>query len=107
MRWIDAFSSWSAKDRADAYLYKLSQTFYETIADGADVETMLAQLDADWRKYATEQNKRLKSVAKFSIGPYQGQSMAMDSYVYPDKFGSMRISLRNMVKILVERFKEV
>ena len=106
MRWIDSFSSWSAKDRADAYLYKLSQEFYEAVANGADVEKSLSDADAAWRTRTAEQNKLTEAAGKLSSGPYAGQSARMHSYMYPEKFESTAIHLRNMVKIIVNRSKE-
>jgi hypothetical protein len=103
IRWFAMGQSWSAKDRADAYLYRLSQVFYENVATGSDVESELETAEANWRKYALEENKKLDAASKFSRGPYVGQSMRMDSYVYPDKFGSTKIHLHNIVKILKEQ----
>lgn len=104
MRWFAEGQSWSAKDRAEAYLYRLEQVFYESVANGLDVEEILAYCDMDWRHYATVQNKELEAAPTFSRGPYKGQSMRMDSYVYPDKFDDAKIHLRTMVRILEERF---
>lgn len=103
MRWLTDGQSWNAKDRAAAYLYRLEQVFYESVANGLDVEEILAYCDMDWRHYASAENKKLEAAPKFKRGPYFGQSMRMDSYVYPDKFGDTRIHLRNMVRILKER----
>ena len=106
MRWIECANSWNAGDRADAYLYRLCQFFYERIADGADVETTLDRLDCDWRSYAKIENAKIEAAGKFKHGPYSGQSTRMASFVYPDKFGDKKIHLRNMVKILKKRFGE-
>jgi hypothetical protein len=104
MRWLTDGQSRNAKDRAAAYLYRLEQVFYESVANGLDVEEILAYCDMDWRHYAAVQNEALETAPKFSRGPYKGQSMRMDSFVYPDKFDDAKIHLRTMVRILKERF---
>lgn len=106
MHAIACSNSWSAKDRVDAYLYRLKYAFYENVIAGADVESALNRAEFEWRKYAMLENRKLATAPKFKYGPYAGQSARMDSYVYPDKFSDTKIHLRNMIKILKERFGE-
>jgi hypothetical protein len=106
MQWLTDGQSWNKKDRAAAYLYRLSQVFYESVANGLDPEEILAYCDMDWRHYAAVENKKVENAPKFKRGPYAGQSARMDSWVYPDKFSDTRIHLRNMIGIMRERFPE-
>lgn len=107
MRWFAAMQSMHAKDRADAYAFRLCQVFYESVATGVDIEIALEQAEFDWRKYADAQNKRLENAPKFSAGPYSGQSTRHSSYAYPEYFKNTKIHLRNTVKILVDRSTKV
>ena len=106
MHAIACSNSWSVKDRADAYLYRLKHAFYENIIAGASVESALNRAEFEWRKYAMLENRKLTTAPKFKYGPYAGQSARMNSYAYPDKFSDTKIHLRTMVKFLKERFGE-
>jgi hypothetical protein len=75
------YKSWSGTDVADATIHGMLADTYTCIAQGKDVETTLALFEAKWKKYAVEQQARVKSTPKIKYGPFSGASVIHHRWV--------------------------
>lgn len=97
-----AYESWSGADVAEAEIYRLERLFWMALWEGSEIEPTLAKFDAEWRKYATENNAKVESAKKIARGPRAGLSVIEHRWVSPELAETKAIHLRNMAKRIQE-----
>lgn len=92
------YNSFSGTDVAEAELYRLERCTWLYLNEGHSIELALSRFDADWRKYAAENNVKVAAAGKLKRGPRSGQSVIEHRWVSPDMAESKAIHIRAMVK---------
>src|SRR5271170_871796 len=99
--------SWSGADQADSELDFGARRVYVAVAhEGVDLETAITREDARWRAYAVEQARKVENAPKIKHGPSRGHSVISHRWVNPDGFQTVAIHIRQMVRILTEKYGE-
>lgn len=93
------YQSASGADVADAYKWDLLADGMGCIADGKDLDAVVALLSAKWEAYARENNAKVAAAPKIKRGPSAGHSVISYRHVCPD-FESQARHLRAMAEPL-------
>jgi hypothetical protein len=91
-----AYSGMSGADRVEAPAHDYTADAFGCIAQGKDVESVIALFDSKWRAYAAEQVERVNAAPKTTRGPYSGQSSAHYKWVSADHFQHKAILIRQI-----------
>lgn len=94
-----AYAGLSGADRADAPLHDYTADALGCIAQGKEVEPVIALLDGKWRAYATEQQARVAAAPKTTRGPMSGHSVIAHRWVALDAFEARARHIRQMVAL--------
>ena len=103
-----AYRSFSGTDVAEAELYRLERVCWLNLNNGWTLEASLWKFDADWRKYAAENNAKVTAAGKIRRGPRAGQSCIEHRWVSPELAECKSNHIRAMAKDMkAGKFDEV
>lgn len=81
-----AYKSALGADVAEAPVWSMVADTLAVIAEGADIAETVAYFDAQWKAYATENNKRITEAPKIRHGGRRGQSVISHRYTAPELY---------------------
>lgn len=97
--------SMSGTDVATAEKYRLERKAFADLGEGADLETILKKMEADWKDYAVKMNEKVDSAKKIQRGPKSGLSVIEHKSVSPGEIDGTIIFVRNMYKQITGKDK--
>lgn len=89
-RWYDGrrqakLDSWSGADKTDAELHRLEALACRRLAQGEEVETVLADLQTSWLAFAEARNQQIEAGVRMTYGPSSGLSACHYMYADPNR----------------------